>query len=113
MDLGVREALLASYLSGVFTGLLILVLAALYWHFLGYPLFMAGMRRRVRPTVLVEASPKVSIILPVYNEERNLAPRVENLLAQDYHRERLEIIIVESGSTDGTASRAQELAARV
>lgn len=113
MDLGVREVLLASYLGGFFTGLLILVLAALYWHFLGYPLFMAGMRRRVRPPVPMEASPKISIILPVYNEEGNLAPRVENLLAQDYPSDLLEIIIVESGSTDGTASRAHELAARV
>ena len=113
MDLGVREVLLASYLRGFFTGLLILVLAALYWHFLGYPLFMAGMRRRVRPPVPMEASPKISIILPVYNEEGNLAPRVENLLAQDYPSDLLEIIIVESGSTDGTASRAHELAARV
>lgn len=113
MDLGVREAPLAAYLGGVFASLLILALALLYWHLLGYPLLMAGLRRRPRPNVPVEAPPQVSVILPVYNEERNLGPRVENLLAQDYPMDRLEIIIVESGSTDGTAPVARELAARV
>src|SRR5256885_3510542 len=113
MEAGVREALLDAYLSTFFTGLLVLVLAVLYWHFLGYPLLMAGMRRRARPTVLMTAPPMVSVILPVFNEERNLAPRVENLLAQDYPTDQLEIVIVESGSTDGTAARARELAARI
>jgi len=104
---------LAVTLGGAFAGLLILVLALLYWHFLGYPLLMAGLRRRPRPAIPVEVPPRVSVVLPVYNEARNLGPRVENLLAQDYPPDRLEIIIVESGSTDGTASAARELAARV
>jgi cellulose synthase/poly-beta-1,6-N-acetylglucosamine synthase-like glycosyltransferase len=107
------SGLLTSFVGGVFEGLLILVLALMAWHFLGFPLLMAGMRRRARPLVPTKETPKVSVILPVYNEERNLASRVENLLAQDYPRDRLEIIIVESGSTDGTALVAQELAARV
>jgi len=113
MEAGVREALLVALLGAFFIGLLVLVLAVLYWHFLGYPLLMAGMRRKKEPTILLKAPPKISVILPVFNEERNLAPRVENLLAQDYPKDQFEIIIVESGSTDDTAARAHELAARV
>jgi cellulose synthase/poly-beta-1,6-N-acetylglucosamine synthase-like glycosyltransferase len=104
---------LTSFVGGVFEALLILVLALLAWHFLGFPLLMAGMRRRAKPLVPMEQLPRVSVILPVYNEERNLASRVENLLAQDYPPDQLDIVIVESGSTDNTASVARELAARI
>lgn len=104
---------MASFLGGAFVGLLILALAMLYWHFLGYPLLMARLGRRPRPIAPIEHPPKVSVILPVYNEEKNLGPRVENLLAQDYPKDQVEIIIVESGSTDGTAAAARELGARV
>jgi len=113
MGLAVQETPLTSFAGGVFAALLTLALALLYWHFLGYPLLMAELRKRSRPAPPAEPLPTVSVILPVYNEAKNLAPRVENLLAQDYPRDRLEIIIVESGSTDGTISAARELEARV
>jgi uncharacterized protein (DUF1919 family)/GT2 family glycosyltransferase len=43
----------------------------------------------------------VTVIIPVYNGERFLAGAVENVLKQNY--DPLEIIIVDDGSTDGTA----------
>jgi glycosyltransferase involved in cell wall biosynthesis len=44
----------------------------------------------------------ISVIIPVYNGERFLAEAVESIRKQDVHS--LEIIIVDDGSTDGTAS---------
>ncbi|MCD6393163.1 MAG: glycosyltransferase, partial [Planctomycetes bacterium] len=42
----------------------------------------------------------VSIIVPVYNDEKHIAPLIESLLSQDYRHDLLEIIIVDNNSTD-------------
>ena len=49
--------------------------------------------------------PLVSIIIPVFNGERFLREAVESVLAQKYSP--VEIIIVDDGSTDGTATVAR------
>jgi len=46
--------------------------------------------------------PEVSIIVPVYNGEKNIAECIESLLNLDYPREKLEIIIVDNNSKDRT-----------
>ncbi len=47
-------------------------------------------------------SPTVSILIAAKNEERTIGQRIENLLAQDYPLEKVEIIIISDGSTDKT-----------
>ena len=46
--------------------------------------------------------PAVSIIIPVYNNEKNIGKLIESLLKSDYPKELLEIIIVDNGSNDRT-----------
>jgi glycosyltransferase involved in cell wall biosynthesis len=48
--------------------------------------------------------PFVSVIIPAYNGEAFLAEAVSSILQQNYHP--LEIIIVDDGSTEGTAQVA-------
>ena len=48
------------------------------------------------------ASPKVSVILPVRNEEDRLAACLDSLLAQQYPS--LEIVAIDDNSVDGTAA---------
>jgi hypothetical protein len=52
--------------------------------------------------------PFVSVIVPVLNDAGRIGACVEALLAQDYPRERYEIIVVDNGSADGS----YEVAAR-
>ncbi|MDZ7343452.1 MAG: glycosyltransferase, partial [candidate division KSB1 bacterium] len=56
-------------------------------------------RRRVRQRPI---TPKISLIIAAYNEEKGIAERLENALALDYPREALEIIVASDGSDDAT-----------
>ena len=52
--------------------------------------------------------PLISVIVPVYNGERYLKNCIESIEAQSY--EPLEIIVINDGSTDGTAEVCEKLA---
>lgn len=58
-----------------------------------------------------EQLPSISVIIPVYNGERFLAEAIESVLKQDYAP--LEILIVDDGSTDGSAAIARSFGERV
>jgi len=46
--------------------------------------------------------PRVSVIVPVKNGARVLDRLMASLLSVDYPREKMEVILVEDGSTDGS-----------
>lgn len=52
---------------------------------------------------------KISVIIPAYNIEAHLGNAIESVLAQTY--ENIEIIVVNDGSSDGTGTVAEKLAA--
>lgn len=55
-------------------------------------------------------TPELSIFLPTYNEEENIAATVKNVVAAaSKYAERWELIIVDDGSTDGTPKIARNL----
>lgn len=56
-------------------------------------------------------TPRVSVLLTVYNEQDHILPRLENLLAQDYPRECFEIVVASDGSDDDTDRLVREFAA--
>jgi poly-beta-1,6-N-acetyl-D-glucosamine synthase len=71
----------------------------------GYPLFItlfAQLRRRTdqwQPIV-----PTVTLLFAAHNEEKVISQKLENSLALNYPRERLQILVVDDGSTDQTAA---------
>jgi cellulose synthase/poly-beta-1,6-N-acetylglucosamine synthase-like glycosyltransferase len=76
---------------------------ALVYTYAGYPLLLLILSRLCRREVRRGAfEPTVSVIITAYNEERDLAAKLENTLALDYPRELLEIIVASDCSTDGT-----------
>lgn len=73
------------------------------WQFVGYALFMSILVLKLK-TDDKEYShqPFVSIIVPTYNEEKVIIKRIINLIDLDYPKNKYEILIVDSGSTDNT-----------
>jgi succinoglycan biosynthesis protein ExoA len=54
--------------------------------------------------------PFVSVIIPVRNEEAHLGAVLEDLIEQEYPKDRYEILVVDGQSTDGTSRVAAEVA---
>ena len=79
----------------------------LLYSYVGYPILLVLatlFRRPPRPAPGDPASwPQVSIVISAHNEEQVIGRRIENLLALDYPRERLQILIGSDGSTDRTS----------
>ena len=79
-----------------------------------YPalLVFAG-RRKSRAIRTFESEwPRISITVPAYNEEHEIAATIESLLALDYPADRREILIVSDASTDRTDEIVQSYADR-
>ena len=56
--------------------------------------------------------PKVTIIIPTYNEARLIQSKLDNIYSQDYPRDLMEVIVVDSNSSDGTVELVEEWASR-
>lgn len=54
-----------------------------------------------------EFAPSVSIIIPIRNAERTLEKTLSYIDALDYPREKMEVILADGGSTDGTLAVAK------
>lgn len=81
--------------------------------YLGYPVLVdlvSRLRRRTGGDAAGEAGelPRLTVIVPACNEERWIARKIENMLAVDYPREQLEIVIASDGSSDRTVEIARE-----
>ena len=50
----------------------------------------------------IDGLPEVSILIAAYNEEDTIAKKIENSLELDYPTDKLHIVVVSDGSTDGT-----------
>lgn len=77
--------------------------ALLLYVYAGYPALLAilsGMSRRLRPEP--GHTPALSVLISAYNERASIGRKVEETLGLDYPPDKLEIIVVSDGSTDGT-----------
>ncbi len=87
---------------------------ALLYTYAGYPLLLVVLSRLCGRAVQrdEECRPFVSVIITAYNEERDLAAKLDNTLALDYPAARLEIIVTSDCSTDDTDEIARSYAPR-
>ena len=55
--------------------------------------------------------PFVSVVIPVFNEERYIQACLDSVLRQDYPEDHYEVIVADGGSTDGTRAIMESMAA--
>jgi cellulose synthase/poly-beta-1,6-N-acetylglucosamine synthase-like glycosyltransferase len=101
---------------------LILLLSLLFWLSLAYLLYvevgyllLLWLISRFRPAPLpppTQIPPSLTVLVAAHNEEQVIAARLDNLLAQDYPPELLEIIVASDHSTDRTDSIVQSYSDR-
>ncbi|HVM58818.1 MAG TPA: glycosyltransferase [Candidatus Paceibacterota bacterium] len=87
----------------------ILFLALFYETFLLLT-FLSRPAKRSRARARALHTPRVALIVPCYNEEKTLAKTAESVLALDYPADKLRLILVNDGSTDGTAKAMEAFA---
>ncbi len=54
------------------------------------------------------SSPSVSVILPVRNEKEFICNTLESILAQDYPKEKIELIVADGNSSDSTLYQVEK-----
>jgi cellulose synthase/poly-beta-1,6-N-acetylglucosamine synthase-like glycosyltransferase len=81
-----------------------LSLLALIYAFIGYPLLVRlAAALWGRKTLRDEHhTPRVSVLLSVYNEEQVIREKIENFLELDYPKESIELLVISDGCSDKT-----------
>ena len=81
--------------------------------YVGYPLLLVAWSRcRPLPVERGGSEPFVSLVLAARNERERLEAKLENCLALDYPRQKLEVVVSLDGSCDGSDRIAARYAAR-
>jgi cellulose synthase/poly-beta-1,6-N-acetylglucosamine synthase-like glycosyltransferase len=89
-------------------GIFLISAAVVLYAYIAYPIIvMLWAKIRSRRVEKRYRQMPVSVVIAARNEEANISARIENLLAQEYPRDLLEIIVVSDGSTDRTAELAR------
>ena len=104
-------------MTNLMIGLFLVSAALLYYVYHGYGLVLRllalGRADRPIPAIPDSALPTVTLLLTVHNEERNIARRLANILAQDFPRDRLDVLVASDGSTDRTDAQVEAYGAPV
>ncbi len=59
--------------------------------------------RKIRNNpIQIGALPSVSVLVPAYNESESISRTLDSLLALNYPKDKLEIVVINDGSTDST-----------
>ena len=78
-------------------------LALIAYACVGYPILAFVLSRlRGKGVSKGDITPNVSVIIAAYNEERDIAAKIETTLGLDYPKDKLEIIVASDCSTDST-----------
>ena len=57
--------------------------------------------------------PLISVVIPTYNEEKNIAKAIRVIRDQDYPKSKIEILVIDDYSTDNTVVIAKKLRAKI
>ena len=80
----------------------VLLSVILFWAVYHACILFAGVRGRRKFSAAVGAFPKFSLIVPAKNEAVVIGRCLKALLDMDYPKDKMEIVVVDGGSGDGT-----------
>lgn len=86
---------------------------ALYFTFVLFLILLTKFREENRKKPKTNFEPTVSFIIPAYNEEKSIARAIRSIQMANYPKAKIQIIVVDDGSTDSTAAVARSLGAEV
>jgi poly-beta-1,6-N-acetyl-D-glucosamine synthase len=79
--------------------------------YLGYPVTLIALRRVLKRGVRKQdITPRISLLIPAFNETANIERKIRNSLALDYPPDLIEIVVACDGSSDDTPQLAGGLA---
>lgn len=78
----------------------------LAWTYVLYGFFLRALKRFYKPIRKGQFLPTISVIIPAYNEESVIEKKLKNTLSLTYPKDKMEIIVVDDGSTDRTSEIA-------
>ena len=85
------------------SAVIILLLFIIFYTYFGYILLVVLLGQFIKKEVTKkDIEPKVALLIAAFNEEQDIADKIENSLKLDYPRDKLRIIVVSDGSTDNT-----------
>ncbi|MBL7206175.1 MAG: glycosyltransferase family 2 protein [Candidatus Aenigmarchaeota archaeon] len=61
----------------------------------------------------LSGTPPVSIIIPAYNEEKNIGKTLKAIFSSDYPKDKMEVMVVDDGSNDNTIDIAKSFDVKV
>ncbi len=80
-----------------------LSLFLIFYAYVGYPLLITFLSFLVDNKVeKAEITPFVTLLITAFNEEKDIAAKLENSLVLDYPKDKFEIVVASDGSTDAT-----------
>jgi hyaluronan synthase len=91
------------YIYGIFVSVF------LFFRISGALLYKASYRNIINGHGNKKYEPAVSFIIPAKNEEKSIGHTIEKCFAAEYPTEKLEVIVINDGSTDSTEKVIREL----
>ena len=103
------------WLEAVLLGLAIASGAFIACTYLLFPLLLVALARLRRAEPGAEGQPdgdwpELQVVVSCYNEAASIRDRLRNVLAQNYPADRLRVVVIDDGSTDGSDQVVEELA---
>ena len=79
-------------------------LVMLFYTYFGYPLLMMILLKikRAKPIEKTAITPFISVVIAAYNEEKDIAPKLNGILNSNYPKDKMEVVVISDCSSDGT-----------
>lgn len=87
--------------------LLLALILIFFYYWLIVPLALYQRLREQSQDIIIETWPELTVLIPAYNESGYIGDTLESFLTADYPLTKLDIVVIDDGSTDTTYEEAR------